>query len=103
MELTEGRIIRDLPAHQLREIMRAAKFGEGGRLVYATCSLIWCKNEGAAAAFNVAPDFEWDWERRQFDGPGWKDGRRTSPAGDEGSWTVMLQRLHDCDGFFIAR
>ncbi len=91
---------KDLPTLQLRLLRRAAAAvrADGGRLVYATCSLDARENEEIAHAFERSAD------GRAFEP--WPfgascSGRHASSAGRH-LRTLWPQR-HGTDGFFIAR
>jgi 16S rRNA (cytosine967-C5)-methyltransferase len=74
----------------------------GGRLVYATCSLLPEENEAVSAAFQAAhPDFE------SVPVASLLDGLHVSEAsglcsGDEGQWLRLWPHRHATDGFFAA-
>ena len=74
----------------------------GGRLVYATCSLLRDENEAVCAAFEVGhADFE------AVPVEGLLSGAHVSGAtslcsGDEGRWLRLWPHRHATDGFFAA-
>jgi 16S rRNA (cytosine967-C5)-methyltransferase len=74
----------------------------GGRLVYATCSLLPAENEAVAQAFSAAhPDFEpvpvaGLLAAAQVPQP------QTLCAGEDGQWLRLWPHLHATDGFFAA-
>ena len=81
----------------------AAKVASGGRLIYATCSLLACENEDQVGAFLAGrPDFRqlraadvWAeadevYGLAPYPGDAGRDGLQLTPA------------RHGCDGFFIA-
>lgn len=74
----------------------------GGRLVYATCSLLSAENEAVAQAFSTAhPDFEpvpvaGLLAAAQVPQPG------ALCAGDGGQWLRLWPHRHATDGFFAA-
>jgi 16S rRNA (cytosine967-C5)-methyltransferase len=77
----------------LRSASRLLK--PGGRLVYATCSLLAEENEGIVAAFLSAhPEF------RQLDCAGIL--REAGVALDTGLFLKLFPHLHGTDGFFAA-
>jgi 16S rRNA (cytosine967-C5)-methyltransferase len=76
----------------------------GGRLVYATCSILPAENEAIAEAFAAAhPDFE------PLDAGALLEGLKVEQAaslcsgGESGSLYLRLwPHLHQTDGFFAA-
>jgi 16S rRNA (cytosine967-C5)-methyltransferase len=83
------------------DVLRAAArlLKPGGRLVYATCSLLSAENQDVVAAFRSEhPEFEVRPADEVLRGQGIEIGesRRFEP------WFVMLPHLHDTDGFFAA-
>ena len=73
----------------------------GGRLVYATCSLLTQENESVAAAFDA--------EQRQFAAlpaaqvlTGLKLARAHDLCTTDGRYLRLWPHLHDTDGFFAA-
>ena len=80
--------VQELAAKQARILEAAARLVKaGGRLVYATCSLLREENEAIADSFAAAhPEFEAALLRRTAGGPTYRDGRRAAatmaaPAG----------------------
>jgi 16S rRNA (cytosine967-C5)-methyltransferase len=67
----------------------------GGRLVYATCSLLAEENEGIVDAFLAAPSRV---PPRVGAGPAGRAGRRL----ETGERLRLLPHVHDTDGFFAA-
>jgi 16S rRNA (cytosine967-C5)-methyltransferase len=68
----------------------------GGRLVYATCSLLPEENEGQVAAFlDGHPEFEPVTTREIL-------GRERALAIGDGTVLRLLPHVHDTDGFFAA-
>ncbi len=67
----------------------------GGRLVYATCSVLPDENEAIVDAFLAAhPDFA--------PGNAAAELARAGIALDTGATLKLLPHLHGCDGFFAA-
>jgi len=74
----------------------------GGRLVYATCSLLPQENEAVAEAFEAAhPEFEALPAQAAL-----TDARVNAPetlcAGPDGRWLRLWPHRHGTDGFFAA-
>ncbi|PZP92432.1 MAG: SAM-dependent methyltransferase [Variovorax paradoxus] len=92
-----------LAAIQLAVLQSAARLLKpGGRLVYATCSLLTQENEAIAAAFSAAqPTFvpvpvAQELARLKVAGP------QTLCAGDDGRFLRLWPHRHATDGFFAA-
>jgi 16S rRNA (cytosine967-C5)-methyltransferase len=86
-----------LQADVLRASARLVK--PGGRLVYATCSLLSVENQDLVAAFlSEHPEFSVVPAAEVLRGQGIQidEAERFAP------WFVMLPHLHDTDGFFAA-
>mmetsp|Transcript_29348 Transcript_29348/g.42865 ORF Transcript_29348/g.42865 Transcript_29348/m.42865 type:complete len:810 (+) Transcript_29348:221-2650(+) len=81
-----------LPSLQLEILKKAARFVKknGGRLVYATCSIYKHENEGVVNEFESSSEFHDQWERWDF-------------PGGMSHFQTLLPSVHDSDGFFIAR
>ena len=74
----------------------------GGRLVYATCSLLQAENEAVCAAFEPAhPDFEPVPVASLLEGVH-VSGASVLCAGDNGKWLRLWPHRHATDGFFAA-
>jgi len=74
----------------------------GGRLVYATCSLLPAENEAVAEAFSSAqPGFETLPVRDLLDDLDVKDPNSLC-AGNSGQWLRLWPHRHSTDGFFAA-
>lgn len=74
----------------------------GGRLVYATCSLLRAENEAVCAAFEPAhPDFEPVPVASLLEGVH-VSGAATLCAGENGKWLRLWPHRHATDGFFAA-
>ncbi|HZM36573.1 MAG TPA: RsmB/NOP family class I SAM-dependent RNA methyltransferase [Burkholderiales bacterium] len=88
--------IEELAAKQGRILEAAARLLKpGGRLVYATCSILQEENEGVADAFGTAhPDF------RPLSCAALLAAQRISL--DTGERLRLLPHLHGTDGFFAA-
>jgi 16S rRNA (cytosine967-C5)-methyltransferase len=92
--------IAELQARQTAILDGAARLLKpGGRLVYATCSLLPAENERVAEAFGAAhPDFAPLPAREAL------EAARVEPAAAlaEGPWLRLWPHLHHTDGFFAA-
>ena len=88
--------VQDLTLKQTQILARAAKLTKtGGRLVYATCSLLNDENEAIAEAFLAAhPDFKLI--------PANEVLAQQNIAIDTGEYLKLLPHLHQTDGFFAA-
>jgi len=74
----------------------------GGRLVYATCSLLQAENEAVCAAFEPAhPDFEPVPVASLLEGVH-ISGASTLCSGEDGRWLRLWPHRHATDGFFAA-
>jgi 16S rRNA (cytosine967-C5)-methyltransferase len=97
--------VEELVAKQTAILASAARLLKpGGRLVYATCSILPQENEAIAEAFSAAhPDFEVldagaVLEQLKVDG-----GQGLCSGGESGSRYLRLwPHLHQTDGFFAA-
>ena len=88
--------IIELTAKQANILSRAAKLVKaGGRLVYATCSLLQAENEGIAEAFLAAHP-----EYKQVNAN--EILAQQQIALDTGVYLKLLPHLHQTDGFFAA-
>jgi 16S rRNA (cytosine967-C5)-methyltransferase len=86
--------IRELTALQASILDAAARLVRpGGRLVYATCSLLREENEAIVEAFLAAHAEQWSMSRERLLEDRWHeaDGRLS-----------LAPDTHDCDGFFAA-
>jgi 16S rRNA (cytosine967-C5)-methyltransferase len=92
--------LQRLTAVQLDVLRASARLVKpGGRLVYATCSLLSVENQDVVAAFlSEHPEFAVvpAAEVLRSQGIQVDDAERFAP------WFVMLPHLHDTDGFFAA-
>ena len=90
------RDITELTAKQTRILERAAKLvKDGGRVIYATCSLLQEENEHIAEAFLKAhPDFQLVAANEIL-------AQQKIPV-DTGPYLKLLPHLHQTDGFFAA-
>jgi 16S rRNA (cytosine967-C5)-methyltransferase len=88
--------IVELSAKQANILARAAKLlKDGGRLVYATCSLLQDENESVAEAFlNTHPDFSLV--------PANEVMAQQQISLDTGKYLKLFPHLHQTDGFFAA-
>lgn len=88
--------IDELNAKQLSILAGAARLVKpGGRLVYATCSLLASENEGIVGQFLAAhPDFSLIPAREVL--------AEQKIALDTGDYLQLLPQLHHADGFFAA-
>lgn len=88
--------IAELTAKQQKILDRAARLVKaGGKLVYATCSLLREENEGIVEAFLAAhPEF------RQMDAAGILAQQQIGL--NTGSYLKLLPHIHHTDGFFAA-
>ena len=104
----------------------AAAVRSGGRLIYATCSILTEENQEIARWFEGQPGYE-DWEPWSFPdepalGSHLTDEMKLHPLGDDrsivtaavsqndnanaalpGHWRCLLPHVHGTDGFFVAR
>lgn len=90
------RDIRELTAKQTSILERAARLvKDGGRLVYATCSLLVDENEGIAEAFLAAhPEFSLV--------PASEILAQQQIALNTGDYLKLFPHVHQTDGFFAA-
>lgn len=88
--------VQELNAKQTAILARAAKLVKaGGRLVYATCSLLQDENENIAEAFLAAhPEFKLVDANEVM--------AQQQIALDTGKYLKLLPHLHQTDGFFAA-
>lgn len=88
--------VQELNTKQTSILVRAAKLTKtGGRLIYATCSLLKDENEAVAEAFLQAhPDFKLI--------PANEILAQQNIALDTGEYLKLLPHLHGTDGFFAA-
>ncbi|MBP6864608.1 MAG: RsmB/NOP family class I SAM-dependent RNA methyltransferase [Candidatus Didemnitutus sp.] len=89
---TRPEMIDEFAAKQLAILTEnAARVRPGGLLVYATCSLSRCENQGVATRFLSAhPEYAAERPARDF-------------GGDyDGAGTTLLPGTHDSDGFYVA-
>jgi 16S rRNA (cytosine967-C5)-methyltransferase len=88
--------VQELNAKQTSILARAAKLTKaGGRLIYATCSLLKDENEAVAEAFLQAhPDFKLI--------PANEILAQQNIELDTGDYLKLLPHLHGTDGFFAA-
>lgn len=88
--------VTELNVKQTNILARAAKLTKaGGRLVYATCSLLRDENEAIVDAFLSAhPDFKLT--------PANEILKQQDIALDTGEYLKLLPHLHQTDGFFAA-
>jgi 16S rRNA (cytosine967-C5)-methyltransferase len=94
---TELQRLTALQSDVLRAAARLVK--PGGRLVYATCSVLSVENQDVVAAFlSEHPEFQ---AVPAAEVLGAQD-IRIDEAERFAPWFVMLPHLHDTDGFFAA-
>lgn len=97
--LDKDEIISKFPSTQisiLKEASALVKKG-GGRLIYATCSILHYENEDVVKNFeNSIPDFDQIWKRWYFN----EEERR---EGEKDHCLRILPSENGSDGFFIAR
>lgn len=88
--------VQELNVKQTNILARAAKLTKaGGRLIYATCSLLRDENEAIAEAFlSTHPDFKLV--------PANEILAQQNIALDTGEYLKLLPHLHGTDGFFAA-
>jgi len=88
--------VLELSGKQMSILARAAKLVKaGGRLIYATCSLLSDENEAIAEAFLAAhPDFKLIPANEVL-------AQQQIPV-DTGAYLKLLPHLHQTDGFFAA-
>jgi 16S rRNA (cytosine967-C5)-methyltransferase len=95
--------VQELTAKQVAILQSAARLLKpGGRLVYATCSLLREENEAIAQAFGEAhPDFA-PLPVRELLGQLKVSGADTLCAGGQGEYLRLWPHRHATDGFFAA-
>lgn len=103
-QLTEEEIRCVFPQLQLEILVDAGNIVKvGGRLVYATCSILSCENEAVVKAFESLEGFG-NWIRWPFCAAGDdNDEVDDSVVCGHPHCRVLLPSIHDCDGFFVAR
>ncbi len=97
--------IEELSVKQTNILASAARLVKsGGRLVYATCSILPAENEAIAEAFAAAhPDFEMLDAGELMTGLKVENAASLCSGGDTGSRYLRLwPHLHQTDGFFAA-
>jgi 16S rRNA (cytosine967-C5)-methyltransferase len=97
--------VDELTAKQTAILQSAARLVKsGGRLVYATCSVLPEENEAIAEAFTAAnPDFVCQDAGDLLDGLKIEDAARLCAGGDDGRRYLRLwPHRHATDGFFAA-
>ncbi|MCW5321514.1 RsmB/NOP family class I SAM-dependent RNA methyltransferase [Verminephrobacter aporrectodeae subsp. tuberculatae] len=97
--------VRELAARQASILDGAARLLKpGGRLVYATCSLLREENEAVVEAFGAAhPDFAWLDAGELLERLRVERARSLCSGGASGSAYLRLwPHLHQTDGFFAA-
>ena len=97
--------VEELTAKQTAILQSAARLVKsGGRLVYATCSVLPEENEAIAAAFGAAnPDFLPQDAADLLDGLKVDEATRLCAGGDDGRRYLRLwPHRHATDGFFAA-
>ena len=97
--------VEELTAKQTAILQSAARLVKsGGRLVYATCSVLPEENEAIAEAFSAAnPDFEPQDAKTLLETLKVEGAERLCAGGDDGTRYLRLwPHLHATDGFFAA-
>lgn len=100
-----ARAVAELAARQAAIVRGAARLLKpGGRLVYATCSILPEENEAIAQAFDAAqPGFDALDAGRLLEQLKVPEARRLCSGGESGSAYLRLwPHLHQTDGFFAA-
>lgn len=98
--IEEEKVLVDLPKLQMEILESASKYvKKGGRLVYATCSILSSENQDVARKFESLNDYHDCWETWDFD-PEWDN---VGEYAGQQNWRAILPHKHGCDGFFIAR
>jgi 16S rRNA (cytosine967-C5)-methyltransferase len=103
---SEHYVTHELPALQLDILQQASRLvKQGGRLVYATCSICQAENEGVVDAFQSSDDFTMhQWTPWNFDHCRESDTINDGIVDTEYSHCqTLLPHRHESDGFFIAR
>ncbi len=96
-KLDKNEIVNEFPSLQLSILKKGAKLVKnGGRLLYATCSITHYENEDVVKAFESSDEFAHDWERWNFD-----DESETSC--ELRHCRALLPTMDGSDGFFMAR
>jgi len=103
-QMTEQEIRVVFPQLQLEILTDAAKMVKvGGRLVYATCSILSYENEDVVDAFESLKGFgnwiRWSYCAGVDDG----DAEDDSVICGRPHCRALLPSNHECDGFFVAR
>jgi 16S rRNA (cytosine967-C5)-methyltransferase len=99
-------VTHELPALQLDILQQASRLvKQGGRLIYATCSICHAENEGVVDAFQASDDFTMcQWTPWPFDQSRESDTLNDAIVDTEYSHCqTLLPHRHESDGFFIAR
>ncbi len=97
--------VAELTEKQRAILQSAARLVKsGGRLIYATCSVLPGENEAIAEAFSLAnPDFAFEDVGNLLAGLKVADASRLCAGGESGSQYLRLwPHLHGTDGFFAA-
>jgi 16S rRNA C967 or C1407 C5-methylase (RsmB/RsmF family) len=103
---SEHYVTHELPALQLDILQQASRLvKQGGRLIYATCSICHAENEGVVDAFQASDDFTMcQWTPWPFDQSRESDTLNDAIVDTEYSHCqTLLPHRHESDGFFIAR
>jgi 16S rRNA (cytosine967-C5)-methyltransferase len=97
--LTEQDVTEAFPALQMEILHRASSFvrADGGRLVYATCSVLESENQDVARWFEGLQGFCDEWTPWP-----WEDSNSVSSDPGHSHWLQILP-TDTTDGFFIAR
>ena len=99
--ISEDEILYTLPRLQKEILYEASKLvKKGGRLIYATCSIVPSENQHVAQWFELLSRNKTEWKPWDFDEDTWANfGFRAGKP----NWRVILPVTNRCDGFFIAR
>ncbi|MFN3440597.1 MAG: RsmB/NOP family class I SAM-dependent RNA methyltransferase [Acidovorax sp.] len=100
-----AKAVEELVAKQTAILDSAARLLKpGGRLVYATCSILPQENEAIAEAFSAAhPDFEWVDAGDLLEQLKVEGAKGLCSGGESGSRYLRLwPHIHQTDGFFAA-